>query len=82
MVAIVRKMLESDGYRVGNVDCTVICKAPVLAPWRDRIAASLAGVLGVSRSAVSVKGKSGNGIGAVGEGKAVAALAVCLLEKA
>jgi 2-C-methyl-D-erythritol 2,4-cyclodiphosphate synthase len=58
----------------------VSCEAPKLLPYREAIRASLATVLGVPATAVFVKGKTNEGLGPLGEGLAVEALAVCLLE--
>ncbi|MDR1586692.1 MAG: 2-C-methyl-D-erythritol 2,4-cyclodiphosphate synthase [Treponema sp.] len=74
-------LVKNAGWRLVNLDCTVCCEKPKLLPYRDNIRYSLAQALGVSMDAVFVKGKTGEGLGPVGEGKAVEALAVCLLEK-
>jgi 2-C-methyl-D-erythritol 2,4-cyclodiphosphate synthase len=70
------------GWRIVNIDCVVTCEKPKVLPYRDKICASLAGVLGIDKSAVFVKGKTNEGLGELGNGEAVEALAVCLLEKA
>jgi 2-C-methyl-D-erythritol 2,4-cyclodiphosphate synthase/2-C-methyl-D-erythritol 4-phosphate cytidylyltransferase/2-C-methyl-D-erythritol 2,4-cyclodiphosphate synthase len=59
----------------------VSCEQPKILPFRDRIRESLAEALELSVDAVFVKGKTGEGLGPVGKGKAVEAMAVCLLEK-
>jgi 2-C-methyl-D-erythritol 2,4-cyclodiphosphate synthase len=74
-------MLDERGLRVGNVDCTVVMEAPKLAPHRDAIKARLAGALAVSPARVNVKASTGEGIGFVGRGEGVAALAVAALEQ-
>ena len=74
-------LVKAAGWRLVNLDCTVSCERPQVAPFRDRIRANLAAALEVPREAVWVKGKTGEGLGAVGKGRAVEALAVCLLEK-
>ena len=70
---------RSAGWRVENVDVTVLAQAPRLAPYRDRIRASLAGALGVEEGAVSVKGKTTDHLGAIGRGEGMAAQAAVLL---
>jgi 2-C-methyl-D-erythritol 4-phosphate cytidylyltransferase/2-C-methyl-D-erythritol 2,4-cyclodiphosphate synthase len=67
------------GYVVVNVDAVVIAERPKLAPHLDRIRASLAGVLGVGMAQVSVKGKTNEGVDAVGRGEAMAVHAVVLV---
>lgn len=70
------------GYRVGNVDVTVVAQRPRLAPRVPDIRARLAAALGVSSERISVKATTTDGLGATGHGEGVAALAVALLEDA
>ena len=81
MLASAFGMVKQAGWRVENLDCVVSCEQPKILPFRDRIRESLARALEVSADAVFVKGKTGEGLGPVGKGKAVEALAVCLLAK-
>jgi 2-C-methyl-D-erythritol 2,4-cyclodiphosphate synthase len=69
------------GWAPVNLDCVVCCEEPRVLPFREQIRDALAGALGIGAGAVFVKGKTGEGLGPVGEGRAVEALAVCLLEK-
>ena len=64
---------------VGNVDATVICEAPKLGPHRDAMRTRLAGALELDIAAVNVKFTTGEGIGFVGRGEGIAALAVATL---
>jgi 2-C-methyl-D-erythritol 2,4-cyclodiphosphate synthase len=73
-------LIKEAGWRLINLDCVIICEDPKVLPYRERIRASLAKVLMVPYEAVFVKGKTNEGLGAVGAGLAVEALAVCLLE--
>lgn len=68
------------GYRPVNVDVTVVCEAPAIRPHADAMCARLAGVLRVDPGAVSVKGKSNEGMGWIGRGEGIAALAVATLD--
>ena len=68
------------GYRIVNVDSIVIAEAPKIAPYRDAMRAKIAELLGMSVSDVQVKGKTNEGLDAVGRGEAIAAQAVVLLE--
>lgn len=72
---------RASGWRVENVDVTLLAQAPRLAPYRDRIRASLAGALGVDEGAVSIKGKTPDHLGAIGRGEGMAAQAAVLLER-
>jgi 2-C-methyl-D-erythritol 2,4-cyclodiphosphate synthase len=67
------------GYRVANVDVTVIAERPKLLPHLDAMRANLAGALGVGVEAVSIKGKTNEGQDAAGRGEAMACHAVALL---
>jgi 2-C-methyl-D-erythritol 2,4-cyclodiphosphate synthase len=69
------------GWRFVNLDCVVTCEKPKLRPHREAIRASLAAALDAGPEAVFVKGKTNEGLGPLGEGLAIEALAVCLLER-
>lgn len=75
----VARLVAEAGYAVGNVDATVIAQAPQLKPHLPALQASLSRLLGVAQTAVSVKAKSSDGLGAVGRGEGIAAQAVALL---
>lgn len=72
-------LVAEAGWRVVNVDVTVITEQPVIAPCADDMAVALAGPLGVAPDAVSVKGTRGEGLGPEGRGECVTAQAVALL---
>ena len=74
-------MVKQAGWTLVNLDCVVSCEEPKILPFRDRIRESLARVLEVSIDQIFVKGKTGEGLGAVGKGRAVEVIAVCLLER-
>ena len=67
------------GWRPSSADVTVILERPKVSPHVDAIRAALAGVLGVDVSHISVKGKTNEGVDAVGRGEAIAAHAVAVL---
>jgi len=67
------------GFRIDHVDTTVVMERPKLAPHRAAIRATLAEGLGVEPSQVNVKASTGEGLGFVGRGEGVAALAVATL---
>ncbi|MBE6546450.1 MAG: 2-C-methyl-D-erythritol 2,4-cyclodiphosphate synthase [Ruminococcaceae bacterium] len=77
----VKTHLAAHGYRVGNVDATVIAQAPKLAPHIPAMRANIARTLGVDVSCVSVKATTEEGLGFSGERLGIAAHAVCLLEQ-
>lgn len=67
------------GFALVNCDLTVIGDRPRIAPHRDRLRRSLAGILGVPQSVVSVKATTTEGLGLVGGGGGLAAVAIVLL---
>ena len=73
--------LRTKGYRLSNVDSTIIAQAPRLSPHLAAMQTTLAEVLQVDLDLVNVKVKSGEGLDAVGREEAVAAQAVCLIER-
>ena len=81
LLARVMWLAGERGYRVVNVDATVLLEQPRLRPYVQEMRARLAGVLGVEIERVSVKAKSGEGLDAVGECRAVTVQAVVLLER-
>lgn len=76
LLRAVRDMLGEAGLSALNVDATVACEEPKLAPWRSEMCARLADPLGLSRETVNVKFTTGEGMGFVGRGEGVAALAI------
>jgi 2-C-methyl-D-erythritol 2,4-cyclodiphosphate synthase len=73
--------VRAAGWRVVNVDATVIAERPKLSPHRDAMRAALAGALGIDAVAVSVKAKTAEGLGTEGRGEAISAQAVVLLAR-
>ncbi len=67
------------GWQVVNVDATIVAQAPKLAPHIAAMRERIAALLGVAIDAVNVKAKTAEGMGPVGEGRAIEARAVCLL---
>ena len=61
--------------RIANVDVTVLCEAPKIGPHRDAMRAAIAGMLGIDASRVNVKATTTEGLGFVGRGEGIAALA-------
>jgi 2-C-methyl-D-erythritol 4-phosphate cytidylyltransferase/2-C-methyl-D-erythritol 2,4-cyclodiphosphate synthase len=74
-------VVRERGWTVVNVDVTVVLERPKLLPFWPDIRAHLAAALGVATDAVSVKGKTNEGVDAVGRGEAIASHAVALLRR-
>ena len=73
------RLVREKGYEVGNLDITVILERPKIKDAIDEMRRRLADALGVDPSRVSVKGKTNEGVDAIGRGEAIAAHAVALL---
>ena len=75
-------MLRAEGFAVVNVDATVLMERPKIGPYRDAMRDRLAQALGLERRDVNVKASTGEGMGFVGRGEGVAALAVATVRRA
>lgn len=67
------------GWRIGNVDVTIVAEAPKLAPHREAMRRSVANALGLDVMAVSIKATTTDGLGFTGRGEGIACYAVALL---
>ena len=81
LLARVGQVLAENGYRVGNIDSTVIAQAPRLAPHILSMRENMAAALGIPVSAVSVKATTEERLGFTGSGEGIAAQAVALIEE-
>lgn len=75
------EMLRGRGFRVCNVDATILAQQPKLAPYIPHMRRSLAGVMGVDENRINVKATTEEGLGFTGIGQGMAAHAVALLEE-
>jgi 2-C-methyl-D-erythritol 2,4-cyclodiphosphate synthase len=75
----VAEIVRAGGYDPVQVDATVVAEAPALAPHLDAMRRRVAETLAVPLGAVSIKAKSTDGLGAIGRGEGIAALATVLL---
>jgi 2-C-methyl-D-erythritol 2,4-cyclodiphosphate synthase len=75
------EMISERSYRVVNCDLTVIAEAPKLEPHAERIRQRIGALLALSPSAVGLKATTHEGLGSLGRGEGIAALAVVLLER-
>jgi 2-C-methyl-D-erythritol 2,4-cyclodiphosphate synthase len=76
-----RRLVAAERFVVCNVDATIVAQAPALAPHLEKMRAAVAGMLGVDASLVSIKAKTTDGLGALGRGEGIAALASALLRR-
>jgi 2-C-methyl-D-erythritol 4-phosphate cytidylyltransferase/2-C-methyl-D-erythritol 2,4-cyclodiphosphate synthase len=73
------EVVRDRGYEVGNVDASVIAERPKLLPYIEAMTANVAAALGISADRVSIKGKTNEGVGALGRGEAIAVHAIALV---
>lgn len=81
LLKAVSAMLRDAGYRIGNVDATVIAQKPKLSPYIGTMTSVIASCLGVPVDAVNVKATTEEKLGFTGRGEGISAHAVCVIEK-
>jgi len=75
----VRKRLDEEGYRVSNLDATVIAERPKIAPFVQEIRSIIADILHTGIDRIGIKATTNEGLGAIGEGQGIAAHAVACI---
>lgn len=78
----VSRLVREAGYRIVNLDATIIAQAPKMAPHIAAMVANIAEDLGLARGEVNIKAKTTEGLGLTGRGEGIAAEAVVLLDRA
>ncbi|MDP1682716.1 MAG: 2-C-methyl-D-erythritol 2,4-cyclodiphosphate synthase [Burkholderiales bacterium] len=73
------KLVAEQGFRVANLDATIIAQAPKMAPHIPAMVANIAADLGVAPAAINVKATTTEQLGFTGRGEGIAAQAICLL---
>jgi 2-C-methyl-D-erythritol 2,4-cyclodiphosphate synthase len=77
----VGELLERDRFRISNVDATLIAEAPKISPYLTAMRSKIAGALGVEVTQVGIKATTNEGMGAVGRGEGMVAMAVASVEQ-
>jgi 2-C-methyl-D-erythritol 2,4-cyclodiphosphate synthase len=78
----VAQRVRDAGWKVGNLDTTVVAQVPRIGPHREQMRERIAQALGADPAVVSLKGKTAEGLGAEGRGEAISAQAVVLIWRA
>lgn len=73
------ELVQKQGWRINNLDCTVFAQLPKLSPYKQQIRQRIAEILEVSLEQVNVKAKTGERVGPIGREEGIAATAVVLL---
>jgi 2-C-methyl-D-erythritol 2,4-cyclodiphosphate synthase len=71
-------LVTERGWTIGNADCSVVCESPKLAPMRDQMQHRLSDAVGAP---VSVKGRRGEGLGAIGRGEGIVCFASAVITR-
>jgi 2-C-methyl-D-erythritol 2,4-cyclodiphosphate synthase len=82
LLAEAARRVRAAGWQIVNVDSTIVAQAPKMAPHIPAMCLRIATALGIAPDAVNVKAKTAEAMGPVGEGRAIEARAVCLLQRA
>ena len=82
LLTIATHAVRGTGWRVVNVDVTVICESPKIRPYAGEMCRRLGDAMGIAAGQVSVKGKTNEGMGWIGAGEGIAVHAVALIEPA
>ena len=75
------ELITAKGYKISNIDATILAEAPKMAPHIEAMRQNIAADCGLDVSRINVKATTEEGLGFTGEGKGIAAHAVCLLEE-
>lgn len=81
LLVLTRKEVEAAGWAIGNIDATVICERPRLRPHVDAMRKRIAALLDCPMGAISIKGKTNEGMDAVGQGLGIAVHCAALLTR-
>jgi 2-C-methyl-D-erythritol 2,4-cyclodiphosphate synthase len=82
LLTAAHEKIQTMGWRVSNIDCTVIAQAPKLGPLKTMMQKCIANALNIDASCVNVKGKTAEKLGPVGMGHAIEARAVAMIYRA
>ena len=73
------RMMRQEGYRIVNIDSTLICEKPKLSRYRKKITTSLEKKLKIPKGCISIKATTSEGLGAIGEGMGIACKTIVLI---
>ncbi len=80
LLEAVRDLIKKEGYRIENIDATIIAQKPKMRPYIEKMRENIAKALEVECSCINIKATTEEGLGFTGSGEGMAAQAVCLLE--
>ena len=77
----VNTMLQSHGWKINNIDSTIIAQAPPLSSYIDRMREVLSQTLNITREQLSIKATTTEGLGSIGRGEGIAVQSIALIEQ-
>jgi len=81
LLEAVRDVLAKKGWKIGNIDATIVAQEPRLSPYHMQMTENIAKTLGISPSSVNIKATTEEGLGFTGTGQGMAAYAVCMIRE-
>lgn len=81
LLVIVKDNLDEKGWEIANIDVVINAEEPKLEPFKGQMKRCIASLLGIDFAVVNVKAKTNEGLGDIGAGDAIAAIAIALLKK-
>ncbi|MEW9094562.1 MAG: 2-C-methyl-D-erythritol 2,4-cyclodiphosphate synthase [Clostridiaceae bacterium] len=77
----VKKIVENKGYKVANIDSTIIAQSPKMAPYIEEMRMKVSETLDISVDMINIKATTEEGLGFTGSGEGISAQSICLLSK-
>ena len=81
LLSYVAKALKDNGFMITNIDSTVVCEEPKIAPYVLQMKQKIATVLEIEQSQINIKGKTEEGMGSTGKKLGISAYSVSLIHK-
>jgi 2-C-methyl-D-erythritol 2,4-cyclodiphosphate synthase len=81
ILSVTGVLLRDEGWKIENIDSTVVADGPKLSPYRQRMVSSIANALDVEPEAISIKATTTDGLGFTGRAEGIAAYAVALISR-
>lgn len=75
----VKELINQEGYKIGNIDATIIAQKPKMAPHIEAMRSNIADVLEISLNQINIKATTEEGLGFTGQGLGISAQAICFL---
>ncbi|MFT8315234.1 MAG: 2-C-methyl-D-erythritol 2,4-cyclodiphosphate synthase [Clostridium sp.] len=77
----VGKLMQSSGYKIGNIDTTIIAQKPKMSPYIPEMRKNIADTLNISLDKINIKATTEEGLGFTGSGEGISSQSICLLEE-